>query len=246
MNKSIQVFKYEGSEVRTVEINGEVWFVGKDVATVLGYQRQADAIAAHVEEEDKGVGKIPTPGGVQDMTVINESGLYSLIFSSQLPTAKQFKHWVTSEVLPQIHKTGSYSPKHELPGITPEIINSAKTVYQLAGIEGNQLVLAVDKYFKSYTGRSALEVAGIRLEAPTKHQILTPTEISEYFGGLSAIRVNEMLANAGFQHKIAGRWEPSEDGLTYAVMQDTGKRYSDGTPIRQLKWDSSILTHIGG
>ena len=166
MNKSIQVFKYEGSEVRTVEINGEVWFVGKDVATVLGYQRQADAIAAHVEEEDKGVGKIPTPGGVQDMTVINESGLYSLIFSSQLPTAKQFKHWVTSEVLPQIHKTGSYSPKHELPGITPEVINSAKTVYQLAGIEGNQLIFAVDKYFKSYTGRSALEVAGIQLEAP--------------------------------------------------------------------------------
>ena len=164
MNKSIQVFKYEGSDVRTVEING--CFVGKDVATVLGYQRQADAIAAHVEEEDKGVGEIPTPGGVQDMTVINESGLYSLIFSSQLPTAKQFKHWVTSEVLPQIHKTGSYSPKHELPGITPEVINSAKTVYQLAGIEGNQLVLAVDKYFKSYTGRSALEVAGIQLEAP--------------------------------------------------------------------------------
>ena len=98
MNKSIQVFKYEGSDVRTVEING--CFVGKDVATVLGYQRQADAIAAHVEEEDKGVGEIPTPGGVQDMTLINESGLYSLIFSSQLPTAKQFKHWVTSDVLP--------------------------------------------------------------------------------------------------------------------------------------------------
>ena len=184
MNKSIQVFKYEGSEVRTVEINGEVWFVGKDVATVLGYQRQADAIAAHVEEEDKQILQrsgnatldfdLPNRG----LTVINESGLYSLIFSSQLPTAKQFKHWVTSEVLPQIHKTGSYSPKHELPGITPEIINSAKTVYQLAGIEGNQLVLAVDKYFKSYTGRSALEVAAIRLEAPTKHQILTPTEIS--------------------------------------------------------------------
>ena len=133
---------------------------------MLGYQRQADAIAAHVEEEDKGVGKIPTPGGVQDMTVINESGLYSLIFSSQLPTAKQFKHWVTSEVLLQIHKTGSYSPKHELPGITPEVINGAKTVYQLAGIEGNQLIFAVDKYFKSYTGRSALEVAGIQLEAP--------------------------------------------------------------------------------
>lgn len=133
---------------------------------MLGYQRQADAIAAHVEEEDKGIDKIPTPGGVQDMTLINESGLYSLIFSSQLPTAKQFKHWVTSDVLPQIRKTGSYSPKHELPGITPEVINSAKTVYQLAGIEGNQLIFAVDKYFKSYTGRSALEVAGIQLEAP--------------------------------------------------------------------------------
>lgn len=98
----------EFGEVRTVTIDGEPWFVGKDVAAALGYERTADAIRQHVEVNDKGLGEIQTPGGKQIMCLINESGLYALIFGSKLESAKRFKHWVTSEVLPAIRKTGSY------------------------------------------------------------------------------------------------------------------------------------------
>lgn len=100
----------EFGELRTVEIDGVVWFVGKDVAEALGYSKSRNAIAAHVDEEDKT--HAPIQGGcstgVQDTIVINESGLYALILSSKLPSAKEFKHWVTAEVLPSIRKTGGY------------------------------------------------------------------------------------------------------------------------------------------
>lgn len=106
----LQVFKnQEFGEIRTVTIKDEPWFVGKDVAEVLRYKNPQEAIREHIDEEDKGVSEILTPGGRQKMPIINESGLYSLILSSKLPKAKEFKHWVTSEVLPSIRKTGSYS-----------------------------------------------------------------------------------------------------------------------------------------
>lgn len=94
--------------IRTLELNGEPWFVGKDVAEVLGYSDTAQAIRKHTDAEEKGVVEMTTPGGRQPITIINESGLYSLILSSKLPTAKKFKRWVTSEVLPSIRKTGGY------------------------------------------------------------------------------------------------------------------------------------------
>lgn len=98
----------EFGEVRAVSINNNPWFVGKDVAQVLGYSDTAQAIRKHVDAEDKGVVEMTTPGGVQQITAINESGLYSLILSSKLPGAKKFKHWVTSEVLPSLRKHGGY------------------------------------------------------------------------------------------------------------------------------------------
>lgn len=105
----LEIFKNEEfGEIRTVVIENEPWFVGKDIAFVLGYSNSRKAIIDHVDDEDKGVTKCDTLGGSQDLTVINESGLYSLILSSKLPTAKKFKHWVTSEVLPTIRKHGAY------------------------------------------------------------------------------------------------------------------------------------------
>ena len=99
----------EFGQVRTVEIDGTPWLVGKDVATALGYAKPQNAISRHVDPEDQKVAPIQgTPGGEQEMLIINESGLYSLILSSKMPKAKAFKHWVTSEVLPAIHKTGAY------------------------------------------------------------------------------------------------------------------------------------------
>ena len=109
----IQIFKNEDfGEVRTIEIDNEPWFIGKDVADVLGYQNGSRDVNRHVDEEDRQ--KIMAFDGSQDREtiIINESGLYSMILSSQLPTAKRFKRWITSEVIPQIRKTGAYhTPK---------------------------------------------------------------------------------------------------------------------------------------
>ena len=101
-------FLFNDQQVRTVVRDGEPWFVGKDVADILGYSDTAQAVRKRIDDEDKGVVEMTTPGGKQNMVVINESGLYSLILSSKLPTAKAFKRWVTSEVLPTIRKHGAY------------------------------------------------------------------------------------------------------------------------------------------
>ena len=105
----------EFGELRTVEIDGEPWFVGKDVAVALGYKKPENAIANHVSDEDKTSTLIQGSGSnyKSKATIINESGLYSLILSSKLPSAKEFKHWVTSEVLPSIRKNGAYIRNQE-------------------------------------------------------------------------------------------------------------------------------------
>jgi len=105
----MQIFNNEEfGEIRVREADGDVWFVGKDVASILGYTNPQKAIRDHVDEEDKGVNETFTPGGKQETIFINESGLYSLVMSSKLPSAKKFKRWVTSEVLPSIRRHGAY------------------------------------------------------------------------------------------------------------------------------------------
>ena len=107
---ALQIFENpEFGQVRTVELDGTPWLVGKDVAVALGYAKPQNAIARHVDTDDQKVAPIQgTPGGEQAMLIINESGLYSLILSSKMPKAKTFKHWVTSEVLPALRRNGVY------------------------------------------------------------------------------------------------------------------------------------------
>lgn len=104
-----EIFDFHGQEVRAVTIDNEPYFVGKDIADILGYQRADNAIRNHVDEEDKLTHRFSASGQNRNMTIINESGLYSLILSSKLPQAKEFKRWVTSEVLPTIRKNGMYA-----------------------------------------------------------------------------------------------------------------------------------------
>lgn len=111
----VQLFNFESHEVRSLLLNNEPWFVGKDVAEVLGYERADNAIRNHIDKEDKLMHQISASGQNRNMTIINESGLYSLVLSSKLPSAKKFKRWVTSEVLPALRKTGQYQVK-ELSG----------------------------------------------------------------------------------------------------------------------------------
>lgn len=114
----LQLFQNpEFGRVRIVEVNGEAWMVGKDVAEALGYKNPRQALASNVEAEDRGVHSVDTPSGEQEMTIINESGLYSLVLSSKLPNARKFRRWVTTEVLPTVRRHGAY--------MTPETLQAA-------------------------------------------------------------------------------------------------------------------------
>ena len=125
----LQIFNSpEFGAIRTIEKDGEPWFVGKDVAAALGYEKPTDAVRKHTDMEDRGISKMETPSGTQEMTIINESGLYSLVLSSKLPTAKKFKRWVTNEVIPSIRKHGAYMTPDKL----EKVLLSPDTLMQLA------------------------------------------------------------------------------------------------------------------
>jgi prophage antirepressor-like protein len=157
----LQIFNSpEFGQVRTVQLNNETYFVGKDVAEALGFTNPRDAIKTHVFDEDKGVEVIDTLGGKQTMVVINESGLYALVFGSRLESAKRFKHWVTSEVLPSIRKTGIYQPSmlelaetqlkairevHSEVTAVNEDLQNFKQDMPILGIEESRITTAVRK-----------------------------------------------------------------------------------------------------
>ncbi len=127
--EQLKIFENEEfGQVRTVMRDGEVWFIARDVAEALGYANASDAISKHVDREDKGIAKCDTLGGTQELTVLNESGLYSLILSSKLGSAKRFKRWVTSEVLPVIRKTGSYEMDDYSPEMKAILMHDKKLV----------------------------------------------------------------------------------------------------------------------
>ncbi|HCX9159058.1 TPA: ORF6C domain-containing protein [Staphylococcus aureus] len=109
--QELRTFNFEELPVRTLEVDGEPYFIGKDVADILGYTNSRKTLSDHVDEEDKLTSRIVTSGQNRNVTIINESGLYSLIFSSKLENAKRFKRWVTSEVLPSLRRTGTYQTK---------------------------------------------------------------------------------------------------------------------------------------
>lgn len=146
MENKMQVFQSdEFGKLRTVRINGEPWFVGRDVASALGYgngKSLNNAVARHVDDEDKGVTEMVTPGGKQNIVIINESGLYSLILSSKLASAKRFKHWVTGEVLPSIRKHDAYMTDSLLEQAANNADVAAQVVKELAEERRRGKVLA--------------------------------------------------------------------------------------------------------
>ena len=176
---------------------------------------------------------------IRDVIVYNFKGLLEICRYSNQPKANAVmdRLW---EIADEIRKTGNYSIYKDNPALPSGVLEGARLIFETAGIKDNQLTLAMDKVYKSYTGRSALAAGEIQLEAPTKRQLLTPTEIGRQFG-LKARQINDILAGRGYQYKVNDNWEPLKPGIKYAVMIDTNKRHSDGTPVRQLKWDSSIL-----
>lgn len=196
----IKIFENtEFGSVRTIAIDGEPYFVGKDVAVILGYSNPRDALAKHVDDEDKGVAKCDTLGGIQDLTVINESGLYSLILSSKMSNAKKFKHWVTSEVLPSIRKTGSY----QVPQSNTDKSKSLEVKEMNARVRMSNQYLKLasvntlsEQYKNILVAKSAEVLAGKPLlPLPKSEQkMYSATEIGEMFN-VSAQKVGR-IANA--------------------------------------------------
>lgn len=205
MNELMIFDNPEFGEIRTVEVNGEPWLVGKDVARALGYgegKSLANAVANHVDAEDRGVTEMMTPGGNQNMTIINESGLYSLVLGSKLPSAKKFKRWVTSEVLPSIRKNGMYLLPKDYPSALRALADSEE---QRMALECTNATLAAENERQAQV---IAEFEPIRqyvdtiLESP---DALATSQIAADYG-MSAQELNKILRDEGVQHKVNGQW----------------------------------------
>lgn len=211
----LQVFRNnEFGQIRTLTIDNEPWFVGKDVADALGYSNTRDALSKHVDDEDKGVANCDTLGGTQEMVIINESGLYSLIMSSKLSSAKKFKRWVTSEVLPSIRKTGSYSVNVVKRELTTDDCLKAATLIATCKNERIPYVIFYLKLGGFDTPTIQKQVQGI-----TQKQI--PDAFSEKLqkliteNGLTQKKLAEItgLSKSGISQYVNGIHKPRKDKL---------------------------------
>lgn len=197
----LQIFKNaEFGSVRTITVEGEPYFVGKDVAEILGYSNTRKALSDHVDEEDKGVTKCDTPGGMQDLTVINESGLYSLILSSKMPNAKKFKRWVTSEVLPTIRKHGLYAMDEVL--ANPDILINALLELK-AERERNANLQAVVAVQNQQMMEMQPKVSYYDVVLNCKDLVAISVIAKDY--GWSATKLNQYLQQKGIQYKQGGK-----------------------------------------
>ena len=188
MKTEIQIFTNEVfGEIRTCQVNNQIMFVGSDVAKALGYAKPQNALATHVDSEDKTTAPIQGTGSnyKTKVVIINESGLYSLILSSKLPQAKAFKHWVTAEVLPQIRKTGGYIPTHAADGrdlSAEEILNRADII----------------------VGRT------LRILNEEAEDTLTATQVAKTFN-MTTLDFNAILRDMGIQYRRDGHWNICDD-----------------------------------
>ena len=186
MKTEIQVFTSDiFGEIRTCQVNNQIMFVGKDVATALGYTDPQKALKMHVDNDDKLTRQIVVSGQGRRTYIINESGLYSLILSSKLPQAKAFKRWVTAEVLPQIRQTGGYIPTKDS--------------------DGRQL--SVDEILER---ADAIVGNSIHILNEPAEDTLTATQVAKTFN-MSTLDFNAVLRDMGIQYRRGGRWNLSDD-----------------------------------
>ena len=198
----LQVFNNaEFGSVRTTTVNGEVMFVAKDVATILGYSNPRDAINKHVDDEDKGVAKCDTLGGVQDLTIINESGLYSLILSSKMPNARKFKRWVTAEVLPAIRRHGMYATEELI--ANPDLAIAA---FQALKAEREKRIALEEAVAVQAQQSAELKPKATYYDVVLKCKDAVNISVIAKDYGWSAQRMNEYLHQKGVQYKQADIW----------------------------------------
>ena len=216
-------FNFEDKEVRAQAINGEPWFVGKDVADVLGYKNSNDALQKHVDVEDKdAIAICDSIGRMQNTPIINESGLYSLVFKSQLPSAKRFKRWVTSEVLPTIRKTGSYQiPKDPMDALRLMFQATEDTQEKVNQVDARVIHLEqnvkLDPGEYAFVGKlvsaKVYQVGRERAYSMNKQQICELFKaINKEITEITGVRTRTQLRQKDFKKVIdfIDDWEPSK------------------------------------
>ncbi|MBG7721636.1 phage antirepressor, partial [Enterococcus faecium] len=217
-----QIFNFEQNEVRTILVNDEPYFVGKDVADVLGYSNPQKAIRDHVDLEDKTQNDSFTVNGTA-VVLINESGLYSLILKSKLPSAKKFKRWVTSEVLPTIRKTGSYS------NVPQSFAQALRLAADLE--EKNQLL---EQQIAEYEPK----ISYLDTILSSTDTVATSQIAADY--GMSAIALNKLLNELGVQHKVSGQWilyrKHMNQGYTKSHTSEIPKADGGTKVVMNTKW----------
>ena len=222
MEKQIQIFNHnELGKIRALEIDGEPWFVGKDVAVALSYGNTRDAISKHVYDEDKQTFlrsqittlEIPNRG----LTFINESGLYSLILSCRLPTAKKFKRWVTSEILPSIRKTGAYS---------------AANVFENPA----NIALLCREYLELAEKNAELAPKARYYDMILQSANLVQTSIIAKDYGLSAIAFNRLLHDLEVQYSLGGTWLLYQKYAGLGYTKSRTYRASENTSVIHTYW----------
>lgn len=262
MDKEVQVYESKFGKVRVVMIDGVPWFVGKDVAECLGYSDTGHAILDHVDEEDrtnsKTQGQNDPEFGQRGTWLVNESGMYSLALFSKLPTAKPFRRWITSEVLPSIRKTGSYSVKQEIPKLTPnpryrsrmigtairDIGKTAESMEEVFGVRHSMALNCATDLIGSAYGFDSTPLK--LLIPPEEHpDSLNPTKLGTELGGISANKVNKLLEKMGFQFKVGGDWKLTDEGKQYGSnIPYTNPR--SGHKGFQIMWSEKVIPLLRG
>ena len=257
--ESLQLFNFKGQEVRAVVIDNEPWFVAKDVCNRLNIAWTGKQTLSSLPDSWIRVRSFLTPQGNQDLIIISEAGMYKFAFRSNKEEAEEFTNWVAGDVIPTLRKAGKYElglPSNLLPykvaeiQATESVFKSFHEIGTLAGFEGNQLILSANTATRKVTGIDSLELMdSVYLPAEKQEVLLTPTEVGKRIG-VSTKKINPLLEERGLQkgyrdHKNRQRWELTEFGKKeYAEYQDTGKKHSDGSPRRAIKWYESVVDFL--
>ena len=252
----------EFGQLRTLVKDNETWFVGKDVAEILGYSNTQKAIRDHVDTEDKLTERFVLSGQNREAVVINESGLYSLVLSSKLPNAKKFKRWVTSEVLPSIRKHGIYATTQTIETMLADPDNAIRMLTALK--EERAKRIEQEKQIASLTAENQMQAQQIAEFKPKVEYVdiilrstdtVTTTQIAADYG-LSAKKLNKILHDEKIQHKVNDQWilykEQINKGYTKSETIDItrsdgrveAKMYTKWTQKGRLKIHE-ILTQLG-
>lgn len=227
-NEIILFTHEEFGEIRTMNIDGEPWFVAKDITNILKYSNSRKAITDHVDDEDKGVTKCYTLGGTQDLTIINESGLYSLALSSKMPGAKKFKRWVTAEVLPSLRKHGAYFTAETLHKTMSDPRELAKLLTTLADEQDKRRKLEEENAFLSVKAKYYDQILNSKNAVPV-------TQIAKDYG-MSAIAFNRMLHDYGIQYPIRNSWVLYAEYADKNYTQSKTYKIGDDKAVMHTTW----------